>query len=217
MGSRQFLTVAASCILFNLSPNVGDAQTERPMDATARVSTQCWVLLDSDEFKERLRAISNSGQMASAAETRSLLAEAERAGQVIVLAQRELTSADQAAAKFSSLVEVPATPGNSIEPARDRNVLIELSLTPQAQPSGDLLLSFNVQLRPVVRTLPIGAASRLEGPRSVVSKVLLEPGEAHLLNLSSNDPAAMTDPAGVKGRDLLLVLAPRIIDDAVRR
>jgi len=218
VASLHRFALALGCVLLSLllEPSVAQAQSESASGTRAQVSTQCWLLLGGDQFKRRIEEIASDPMRPTATAMRSLLVEAEHAGQIKVLLQRQLASADQAAATLNALVELPPTADSNDQAPRDRNIFVYLSVTPQIQSGDEMLLALRLDMKALVPKLPIGEASALIGPRSTASKAILSAGAALLLNVSSGDTATLLRPTSVKGQDLLLLLAPNVIESGTR-
>jgi Flp pilus assembly secretin CpaC len=198
-----------------LGPNIGAAQSERAAVAP-KIGVESWLLVGGDEFKRRFESISPNSMMAPVTATRLQLTAAVDADEVTVLADSRLLSKDGTPAQFTSRFEVPVPGDGSPASVPDENLAIRLSVTPTIQPDGAILLAFDIELQTLTTKLVIGAAE-LSGRRSQSGKVLLPPGDAVLLNLSSRDPEALGNPIGVKGEDLLLLLAPAVVVSETER
>lgn len=199
-----------------LCPAFGSAQSQPALDNSKLVDTQLWILLAGDEFKRRFESIAPSNPTAPAAKVRSLLAEAERDGQIKILDQPVVAAADQSVARYSKLIEVPATLARTEKPTGDRSLLVSLSVGPQIQ-LPDLVLTLNIEMKALVPQLKIGETATINAVRSSTSKVLFGPGDAFLLSLASTDKDAIGAPTAAQGQDLLMLVAPKIAGPEARR
>jgi len=180
-----------------------------------QVSFSAWIVLATEDFKRGLQTAGGAGKLADEPVTRTLLEQATRSGDAVVVSQPVMVTKERVPAEFG--IDLPLTfertEQGAVTATLEKAVRFDLVFTPQLVTGKDIALSVRITTKFSDPASTGKAQIAVSDARSLRSSFTLSDGQTLTLEgLLNNSESLRLAASQGKRRELLILVAPRILD-----